>query len=106
MSQTKNVNFVTSSADEDLFYNESIKEKLKELFGVKEDSEYDKVIATGVTLSLVIFVKNTKVSINGESYNDLIENSVYTTSDTKIYSLRIKDSGISGTISFNMGGLR
>ena len=104
MLQTKNVSFTTSSSDEDLLYNEAVKEKVMELFKVTDAFEYDKLVANGIILSLDIFCKDTKVSVNGESYNDLIENTIYNTSDTRIRSLRIKDSGVVGTISFRKGG--
>lgn len=106
MAQTKNISFTTSSNDEELLYNAAVKEKLMELLKVTDLSEYDKLINNGIILAFDIFIKNTKISINGESYNDLIENAIYTTDETRIRSLKIKDSGITGTISLRMGGAR
>lgn len=106
MSQTKNVSFTTTSNNEELLYNTAVQEKLMELLKVNDTVEYDKLIHNGIIIALDIFVKNTKISINGESYNDLIENTIYTTDETRIHSLRIKDSGITGTLSLKMGGAR
>lgn len=105
MLQTKNISFVTSKADEDLLLNEDIKEKLKELLKADSEEEYIQLCKAGLLLSVDIFVKNTKVSINNETYNDLIENVIYSTRNTKINSLRIKDAGISGVISMTLGGV-
>lgn len=105
MLQTKNVSFVTSKADEDLLLNDGIKEKLKELLKADSEEEYQQLRAAGLLLSVDIFVKNTKISINNETYNDLIENVVYSTRNTKMTSLRVKDAGINGVISMTLGGV-
>ena len=53
-------------------------------------------------MNVDVFTKDTRIKINNSTYNDLIENSVYSTNNiTKIYSVK-SELPATGVIVFTM----
>lgn len=99
MSYARTVNF-SVGAGEELLDNVSIKNKLMEMLKCDNELEYEKIKQQGILLNFDIFVKDTRIQINNESYNDLIENVVYGTEGTaRIFSIKLENA-CSGTIAF------
>ena len=86
MLQTKNVSFTTSSSDEDLLYNEAVKEKVMELFKVTDAFEYDKLVANGIILSLDIFCKDTIVGLC--QFEDIRYKRIFKNRQNRLFSKR------------------
>lgn len=104
MSYSRNIKFITSEAEEDLLNIPEIKELVMEMINCNTEEEFKKTKKTGIIMDVTIFTKNTRVKINDELFNDLIENVVYTTGNyTRIHSIKL-ETATQGTISFKMRG--
>ena len=104
MSYARTVNFTTTEANQDILNIPAVREAMKLVSKADDDMEFDLMRRSGIYMRADVFISNTQVSVNGQGYNDLIENLYYSTEEMiKIYSLRVKDSGISGTLNFLIG---
>ena len=94
----------TISAEENALDNKDVKEVIKNMTKCDSDDEYEKIKKNGFVMAVDILAENTKVQINDDSYNDLIENAVYTTDVlTKIRSIKF-DSETEATLIIKMRG--
>lgn len=104
MSYARTVNFTTTEANQDILNIPAVRDVMKLVTRADNDMEFDLMRRNGIYMRADVFISNTQVSVNGQGYNDLIENLYYSTEEMlKVYSLRVKDSGMSGTLNFLIG---
>lgn len=97
------INFTTSKAEEDLLEIPSIKEELIKSLHLKDDKQYQIYKKNGILMSFDVLITNTQISVNDGIYNDLLANYVYSSDGIfHIQSIKIKDAGVSGTLSFSL----
>ena len=88
------LNFTTTSADHDLYKNENIQNALLEFYSRSQIDDGIKMVVTVILTSSIA----TQIKINNQSfYNDFISGVVFDCTNL-ITSIKIKDTGISGTI--------
>ena len=103
MAYTRNVKF-TAQADEEILLVPQVKALIMDMVHAKTDFEYDMMKRQGFDMNVDIYTTGTRIKINNEAYNDLIEDVIYSTGNlVKIYSIK-SENAISGTISFTMRG--
>ena len=103
MAYTRNVKFSTQANEEILLLPE-VKAIIMDMVGAKTDMDYALMKRQGFVMSVDIFTSDTRIKINNEAYNDLIENALYSTTNViKVYSIR-SEKAANGTISFTMRG--
>ena len=101
----RNIKFTTTSNDEEILNLSNVQEVLKSMLNAKTEDEYRMLMANGIDTNVDIFTANTRIKINNTTYNDLIENSVYSTNNiTKIYSIK-SELPTTGVIVFTMADL-
>lgn len=104
MAYTRTIKVTTSEDNQDLLTLPEVENALCETLKIDNHEEYEKIKRTGLNLGIDVFASDTRVAINGDSYNDLIENIVYST-DTimRIYAIRIEDANTTVTLSLRIG---
>ena len=104
MYNARIIKFTTTGANEDLLQNSVVKAIVMERIGATTDAQYQAVIDGG-TLKMrfdIYFSATNQVKINDQSYNDLLEDIVYSSSDfTYLKTLKIK-TACSGTLYFEI----
>lgn len=111
-SYFRNISFTTTATDYELLTDTNIQAAIMERLGITDADEYTTKLTTGlIGLQFQIFANATRVSINDESYDygEFIPPSNPTVFDVggdyiriPITSLRIENTGITGTFSFNI----
>ena len=103
MPYTRTVKVTTTSDNQDVLLLPEVENILSEALLADDHQEYEMIRNSGIRMSVDVFTSDTQVSINGSTYNDLIEDTVYSTdTTTRIYSIRIKDAGREVTLSFRL----
>lgn len=77
----KTINFTTLAVDADLLQEVKIKDSIKNLLGL-DDAQYATLVSKGIKgMEFAVFASGTRVSVNGESYDEgeLLEDTVYST---------------------------
>lgn len=105
MSYSRNIKFTTSQAEEEILDITSVKEVIMDMISCKNNEQYNIMKKEGITMSVIIFTKDNRIKINNETYNDLIDNFIYSTDDyVKIQSIKAEDIITDGIISLKMRG--
>lgn len=98
----RNIKFTTTSANQEILEIKEIKDVLFSMLNAKSEEEYQMLISNGIDTNVDIFTSETRIQINNTTYNDLIENSVYSTNNiTRIYSIK-SENPTTGVIVFTM----
>lgn len=101
----RNIKFTTTSNDEEILNLSNVQEVLKSMLNAKTEDEYRMLMSNGIDTNVDVFTADTRIKINNTTYNDLIENSVYSTNNiTKIYSIK-SELPTTGVIVFTMADL-
>lgn len=103
MHATITTKFTTTQANEDVLRNSAIRQKIMETLGVDSDTYYQLLSSNGFKIDFIIFFNGeNKVSINNNSFHDIIENAVYF-SGGHIYANSIRiETATNATISFTI----
>ena len=81
-SYFRNIEVTTTTADEELLDNADVRTAIMERLGLSTTAEYTTAMTAGFQDMFVsVFGSGTRISINNETYNELLEDSVYSTSD-------------------------
>lgn len=105
MSYSRNIKFTTSQAEEEILDITPVKEVIMDMISCKNNEQYNTMKKEGITMSVIIFTKNNRIKINNKTYNDLIDNFIYSTDDyVKIQSIKAEDIITDGVISLKMRG--
>lgn len=92
----------TASANQEILDLPAVKEVLYDMLGASSEEEYNALRANGINTNVDVFSKDVRIKINNTTWNDLIENAVYSTNNiSKIYSVKANAS-ITGVIAFTM----
>lgn len=98
----RNIKFTTTSKNQEILEIKEVKDVLFNMLNAKNEEEYKMLISNGIDTSVDIFTSETRIQINNTTYNDLIENSVYSTNNiTRIYSIK-SENPATGVIVFTM----
>ena len=98
----RNIKFTTTSANQEILEIKEVKDVLFSMLNAKSEEEYQMLISNGIDTNVDIFTSETRIQINNTTYNDLIENSVYSTNNiTRIYSIQ-SENPAAGVIVFTM----
>lgn len=98
----RNIKFTTTSANQEILEIKEVKDVLFSMLNAKSEEEYQMLISNGIDTNVDIFTSETRIQINNTTYNDLIENSVYSTNNiTRIYSIK-SENPATGVIVFTM----
>lgn len=98
----RNIKFTTTSANQEILEIKEVKDVLFSMLNAKSEEEYQMLISNGIDTNVDIFTSETRIQINNTTYNDLIENSVYSTNNiTRIYSIK-SENPTTGVIVFTM----
>ena len=98
----RNIKFTTTSANQEILEIKEVKDVLFSMLNAKNQEEYQMLISNGIDTNVDIFTSETRIQINNTTYNDLIENSVYSTNNiTRIYSIK-SENPATGVIVFTM----
>lgn len=98
----RNIKFTTTSANQEILEIKEVKDVLFNMLNAKNEEEYKMLISNGIDTNVDIFTSETRIQINNTTYNDLIENSVYSTNNiTRIYSIK-SENPATGVIVFTM----
>lgn len=100
----RSIKFTTSEENQEILDIEEIKNILKDMLKAKDDIEYQKLRENGISANVDIFTSETRIKINNTTYNDLIDNTLYSTNNiVKIYSIK-SELPATGVIVFTMRG--
>lgn len=100
----RSIKFTTSKENQEILDIEEIKNILKDMLKAKDDIEYQKLRENGISANVDIFTSETRIKINNTTYNDLIDNTLYSTNNiVKIYSIK-SELPATGVIVFTMRG--
>ena len=95
---------VLVSAEEEVLDKEEIRNVIMEMKNIDDEKEYNLMKRTGFVMQVDVFTSGARVKINNESYNDLIENCVYSTGQiSKINSIKF-DASVTATFIFSVRG--
>ena len=98
----RNIKFTTTSKNQEILEIKEVKDVLFNMLNAKNEEEYKMLISNGIDTNVDIFTSETRIQINNTTYNDLIENSVYSTNNiTRIYSIK-SENPTTGVIVFTM----
>ena len=98
----RNIKFTTISKNQEILEIKEVKDVLFNMLNAKNEEEYKMLISNGIDTNVDIFTSETRIQINNTTYNDLIENSVYSTNNiTRIYSIK-SENPATGVIVFTM----
>lgn len=98
----RNIKFTTTSKNQEILEVKEVKDVLFNMLNAKNEEEYKMLISNGIDTNVDIFTSETRIQINNTTYNDLIENSVYSTNNiTRIYSIK-SENPATGVIVFTM----
>jgi hypothetical protein len=106
------VKVTTTTPNEDLLQNATVKASIMERLGITEASDYVAIFVVGPNgekkgIDMIfdaIFDADNQISINGDIYNDLIEGIAYSSgTNHKVTTLRVKTAG---TVTLNYDILR
>lgn len=98
----RNIKFTTTSKNQEILEIKEVKDVLFNMLNAKNEEEYKMLISNGIDTNVDIFTSETRIQINNTTYNDLIENSVYSTNNiTRIYSIK-SENPATGVIVFTM----
>lgn len=98
----RSVKFTTTNTNEDILKLTEVREILKSMLSCDGEDELNAVMANGIDTNVDVFTSETRIQINGTTYNDLIEDAVYSTNNiSKIYSV-VAETPTTGVIVFTM----
>lgn len=98
----RNIKFTTTSADEEILNIAEVKAVLYDMLGADSEEEYQMLVSNGIDTNIDVFTTETRIKINNTTYNDLIEDTLYSTNNvTRIFSVK-SESPASGVIVFTM----
>ena len=98
----RSIKFTTLEQNENILQLSKIQSMLQEMVSAENIEEYNNIINNGIDMNVDVFTKDTRISINGGPFNDLIENQLYSTNNiTKISSV-ISENPSEGVIVFTM----
>lgn len=98
----RNVKFKTTSENEEILNIAEVKAILQNMLNAKNEDEYKMLTQNGIDVNVDVFTHGTRIKINNTTYNDLIEDAVYSTNNiTRIYSV-VSESPAEGVIVFTM----
>lgn len=98
----RSIKFTTTNTNEDILKLTEVREVLKSMLSCDSEEELNAVVANGIDTNVDVFTSETRIQINGTTYNDLIEDAVYSTNNiSKIYSV-VAETPATGVIVFTM----
>ena len=98
----RSIKFETATDEQEILELEAVKNVLFDMLSCKDEEQFKAVMANGIDTNIDIFTKETRIRINNTTYNDLIENTLYSTNNiSKIYSVK-SEKPTSGVIVFTM----
>ena len=98
----RNIKFTTSAADEEILNITEVQAVLKNMLSCDNDTDYNAIMSRGIDMSVDVFTHGTRIKINNTTYNDLIEDAVYSTNNlSRIYSVK-SELPATGVIVFTM----
>lgn len=93
------IEFTSTTTDYELFTDPNVVLFMKDRWGLTTDSEVSDIVAKGLEGSIDVFFSLSEISFNNMKYQKPLFDTVYESGiRDDIKSLRIKDSGITGTI--------
>lgn len=98
----RSVKFKTSNENEEILNIAEVQAVLKSMLSASNDEEYNMLTQNGIETNIDIFTHGTRIKINNTTYNDLIEDAVYSTNNiSRIYSV-VSEAPAEGVIVFTM----
>lgn len=95
---------VPVAAEEEVLDKAEIRQVISELKSIDNEMEYNLMKNSGFVMQVDVFASGTRVKINNEGYNDLIENCVYSTGQiAKVHSIKF-DASVTATFIFSVRG--
>ena len=99
----RSIKFTTTQADEEILNIAGVKEVLYSMLGADSEAEYQMLAQNGIDTNVDVFTTGTRIKINNTTYNDLIEDTLYSTNNiSRIYSVK-SENPATGVIVFTMG---
>ena len=88
----RTIKITTTTTDEDIFKNVDMQKRICERLSITEEKYKNLIERDGIQMDLTIsFSATNKVSINGNLFDDVFEDSIFTTGDKiLIKSVRVK----------------
>ena len=98
----RNVKFKTESENQEILTIAEVDAILRNMLNADNDEEYRMLTQNGIDMNVDVFTHGTRIKINNTTYNDLIEDAVYSTNNiSRIYSV-VSESPAEGVIVFTM----
>lgn len=98
----RNIKFTTSAANEEILNIAEVQAVLKNMLSCDNDTDFNAIMSRGIDMNVDVFTHGTRIKINNTTYNDLIEDAVYSTNNiSRIYSV-VSELPAEGVIVFTM----
>jgi len=98
----RNIKFTTTENDQEILELPEVKAVLYDILSADSEEEYDKLTQNGFYANVDVFSKDTRIKINYTTWNDLIENTLYSTNNIiKVRSVR-SEVPATGVIVFTL----